>query len=142
MTSTTDTITQVILVGLVAGVLMAICAWRSARTASRVFLGVVAFCLLVPSAILFAGRNPWLIDARFRTFQLFYWNIRIGMSRDEVMGEMRNWYPQDQPHQPPGVAENSATQLKFFMTPAESDHESIILKMQDGRVIGKDYSAD
>jgi dihydropteroate synthase len=142
MTTATDTITQVILVGLVAGVFMAICAWKSERLASRVFLGVVAFSLLVPSAILFVGRNPWLIDARFRTFQLFYWNIRIGMSREEVMGEMTNWYPPDQPQKPPGVAENSATQLKLFITPAEADHESIILRMQDGRVIGKDYSAD
>ncbi|MES2661369.1 MAG: hypothetical protein V4689_22300 [Verrucomicrobiota bacterium] len=143
MTTPTDTISQVILIGLAAGILMAIFAWRSARFASRIFLAGVAICLLVPSSILFVGRNPWVIDARFRTFQLFYWNIRIGMSRDEVLAEMREWYPPDQLRKLPTLAEDSATQLKIRMTPetpAEPTPEGIILKMQDGRVIGKDYS--
>ncbi|MEO5914216.1 MAG: hypothetical protein ABIS50_08290 [Luteolibacter sp.] len=145
MSTSTDSVTQVILVGLVAGVLFAIFAWRSTGITGRVFFGLVAACLLVPSGILIVGKNPWLIDARFRTFQIFYWNIRVGMSREEVLAEMRNWYPPDQSNKPPTIADDSATKLEFFMTPestAEPDHEGIVLKMQDGRVMGKEYAPD
>lgn len=145
MNSTSETITQVILASLVAGILLATVAWRSRSGVAKVFLGLAAACFLVPGAILFLGRNPWLIDARYRTFQLFYWNIRIGMSRGEVLTEMRNWYPTDQQRMAPEILADSAGRLEFRMNPESEtaeDHEGILLKMQDGRVVEKSYEAE
>ena len=145
MNSTSESITQVILVGLLAGLLLATFAWRSQRMVTKAFLGVVAACFLVPSAILFIGRNPWIIDARYRTFQLFYWNIRMDMSRQEVIAEMQNWYPADQPRMAPKIKEDSADKLEFEMNPeseTKMDHEGIVLQMQGGHVIGKSYETD
>ena len=145
MNSSSDTTTQVILVGMLAGLLLATFAWRSRRMVTKVFWGLVAACFLIPSAILFIGRNPWLVDARYRTFQLFYWNIRMDMSRQEVIAEMQNWYPPDEPRMAPKIEEDSADKLEFKMNPESNtlkDHEGIVLKMQEGRVIGKSYEAD
>ena len=145
MNSSSETITQVIIVGLLAGLLLATLAWRSRRMITKVFLGLVAACFLVPSAILFIGRNPWLIDARYRTFQLFYWNIRMDMSRQEVIAEMQNWYPADQPRMAPKIKEDSVNKLEFEMNPeseTKMDHEGIVLQMQGGHVIGKSYETD
>jgi hypothetical protein len=145
MNTTSENITQVIVVGLLAGLVFGILAWRSSRFFARCLLGMVAAALLIPSSILFLGRNPWIIDARYRTFQLFYWNIRMDMSRQEVIAEMRNWYPTDQPRMLPKLIQDSADKMEFQMNPESEtaqDHEGIILKMLEGRVVDKSYETE
>ncbi len=145
MTSPSTTIDQAILIGMISGGIIGICAWRSSRLLLRLFLFIASLSILAPSAIALVGKNPWLVDSRFRIYQFFYWNIRIGMSREEVFAEMNNWYPKVESHKPPTTALDTAYQLKFYMTqenPGEPQHEAILLKMLDGRVIGKEYIAD
>ena len=145
MNTSSENITQVIGVGLLGGLVFGILAWRSSRFFARCFLGLVAASLLIPSGILFLGKNPWIIDARYRTFQLFYWNIRMDMSRQEVIAEMRNWYPTDQPRMLPKLIQDSADKMEFQMNPESEtaqDHQGITLKMLDGRVVDKSYETE
>jgi len=145
MTSTANSIDQGIIVGLLAGVITTLFAFRSRGLASRVFLILLSVSLLVPSAILCVGRNPWLVDARFRSFQFLYWNIRIGMNREEVIEEMRKAYPAGQIPEPPRIVTDSATGMKILMNPGtsgEPGQEAIILKLEEGLIMKKDYSAD
>lgn len=145
MNVTEDSHAQVILIGLVAGGLVGVISWRSRRTFVRLILGMLAVCLLVPSAVLFVGKNPWLVDARFRTFKMAYWYIRIGMSRDEVLREIRDLYPADGRQEAPVIVEDTASTLRIQMNtgdPPEHIRDFITLTMQDGRVMGKNQSSE
>ncbi len=67
------------------------------------------------------------------------------MTRDEVLALMNRSYPPGEPRLRPVIMEDSASKLGFFMNPEdapEPDREGISLKMDDGRVIAKDYSRD
>lgn len=145
MPSPNDTNTQVMLIGLIASGIAAVFAWRSRSGFGRLVMALVALCLLAPSAIIFVGQNPWLIDARSRTFQTTYWYIRIGMGRDEILAEIRSLYPPNGERKPPIILEDSATSMQIQMNPEESSQPSreiITLKMQDGRVMGKKITSN
>jgi S-formylglutathione hydrolase FrmB len=137
--------TQLILVGLVASAIAARFAWRSRSGIARLFLIIMALCFFVPTGILLAGKNPWLVDARYRTYLKFYWSIRQNMTRAEVIAVMHDFYPPSDGRLAPIMIEDSSASLSFYMNPedqSEPDTEGISLKMEDGRVTATKYIAD
>jgi hypothetical protein len=89
--------------------------------------------------------NPWLLDARHRTYREFYWSIRREMTREEVMTVMNRFYPPGDERKSPITVENSGSQLSFRMDPegkTEPKNETILIRMDDGRVTGVDYIPD
>lgn len=135
----------VILVGVIAGILFAIFAIRSQRFVPRFALTLVALCLLLPSGLLFVARNPAIVDVRYRTFRLLYWNFGIGMSREEVFASLAKRYPPGHEAKAPRVVVDNGSTLEFVMTPDYTGlpaNERIILKTDAGVVTGKDYLPD
>ncbi len=146
MNTHSDTNTQVMLIGFIASGIAAFFAWRCRGGFSKLFMILLTLGLLTPTAIIFVGKNPWLIDARHRTFQTTYWFIRIGMSRDEVLAEIRSLYPPNGERKPPIIVEDSSTSMQIQMHPERAEeansHNLITLKMQDARVMGKEISSN
>lgn len=67
------------------------------------------------------------------------------MTRQEVMGVLELHYPADGQRQRPTVTQDSEQRLGFFMNPEEHrepNHEGIFVDLADGKVTGKQYSAD
>lgn len=136
---------QLVVAGLLISLFAGWVAWRSQSVLSRLLLLALSISLLIPSAILGVGMNPWLVDARYRSYQLFYWSIQRGMDRTEVMASLDTRYPVDGLRLKPRITEDSATRLSFVMNPEKSpdpDRETITLKMEAGKVVGKEYLRD
>lgn len=136
---------QLVVAGLVISLFAGWVAWRSQSVLSRLLLLGLSISLLIPSAILCVGMNPWLVDARYRSYQLFYWGIQRGMDRSEVLANLDTRYPVDGPRLKPRIIEDSATRLSFVMNPEklpDPDRETITLKMEAGKVLGKEYLPD
>ncbi|MES2476959.1 MAG: hypothetical protein V4640_14340 [Verrucomicrobiota bacterium] len=145
MQTTAHSIDQVIIVGIIAGLAFAIFACRSQRFVMRLLLVLLALGLLLPSGILLAGRNPALIDARYRNYRFFYWSLGTGMSRDEVLTSLKKWYPPGKEVLKPHVVTDNVSRLEFVMDPGPSGqprNERIVLKMEAGLVVGKEYAKD
>lgn len=145
MQSTGHPLVLVILVGMIAGVLFAIFAYRSRRRMTRLFLALVALCLFIPSGLLCVAKYPAIVDPRFRTYLLFYWDLGSGMNHSEVLASLAKWYPIGQESRPPRVVVDNGRTLEFVMTPDFSGvpaNERIVLKMEAGLVTGKSYHAD
>ena len=113
----------------------------------RVRLGLMAclaFCLL-PSLLVVAVRHPELVDARFRTFRRFHAEIRVGMTRTEVMDLVGRHYPAGGVRWRPTVMEDTPERLGFFMNSegaSEPNCEGIFMTMDGGRVVSVSYSPD
>ncbi len=137
--------TSMIIVGVVASAIAARFAWRSRSVIGQLFLIVITLCCLVPTGVLVAGMNPWLVDARYRTYLQFYWSIRRNMTHADVIAVMNDFYPQNDVRLPPIIIEDKSSSLSFLMNPegkSEPNQEEISLKMEDGRVIGTRYIPD
>lgn len=134
-----------ILAGGIGGLLFAILAIRGQRLLMRFFFAAVSLCLLLPAGLLFVARTPAIMDARYRTFQLFYWNLGIGMNRDQVFSALAEWYPPGQEPAAPRIVIDNGNSLEFVMTPDASRlpaNERIVLKTEAGLITGKDYIPD
>jgi len=144
MSPSVHSIDQVVLIGLVVSVIAAVLTWRSRSGLSKMIFGLVTICVLTPSVILFVGRNPWLVESRYRTFKLLYWNLRIGMNHEEVQANVKKLYPPNGEQKQPLIYQTGAGKMEIQMAPEASDesgHETIILKMQDDQVRGINYQA-
>ena len=120
-------------------------AFRASATALRIILIAVAILCALPALYLFVLLNPGLIDARFRTYNAFYRDIREGMTRDEVFALVDRHYPPDGARQRPKVMSDEPAHLGFFMSPESSREpncEGIFLRLSGGRITKKDYSPD
>jgi hypothetical protein len=132
-------------IGAVAAMAALVVALTVRSKALATMAGVAALVLLLPAAYVFVSFNPWLVDARFRTYRAFYRDIREGMTRDEVLAALERRYPGTGARQPPKIMEDSPERLGFFMNPEtsrEPNCEGIFLQFEHGRVIGKSYSPD
>jgi hypothetical protein len=133
---------HLVMAGLAIALIAGWLAWRCRGFFTRLVLAVVALAFLGPSVILGVGRNPWLVDARYRTYMQFYWSLGKGMSREEVMAMLEKAYPPTGPRIRPRIIEDSGTRLGFHMNPEnqpQPDHEAIYLKLEAGKVMGKSY---
>lgn len=101
--------------------------------------------LLAPAGLLAAIYNPWLVDARFRTFRQFYHDIRPGMTREDVLVAMERRYPEGGPRKRPTIMVDEPEHLGFFMNPEterEPNCEGIFLGLKGGRVTTVGYGED
>jgi hypothetical protein len=145
MSVTHHNIDQLVVAGLAISLLAGWVAWRSQNVLSRLLLLGLSISLLIPSAILGVGMNPWLVDARYRSYKIFYWSVQRGMDRSEVLASLDKSYPTGGPRLKPKLLEDTATRLSFTMHPEakpEPDRETITLKMEAGKVVGKEYLPD
>ena len=137
--------TQLIIVGLIASAIAARFAWRSRSGVARFFLTILTLCFFVPTGILVAGMNPWLLDARYRTYLKFYWSLRQNMTHAEVIAVMNDFYPPDDVRSLPIIVQDSSSVLSFYMNPetkSEPNKEEIFIKMEEGRVTATRYIPD
>ncbi len=118
---------------------------RVKGTKIRVALSAFALALLSPSFLVVMVFYPWLIDSRFRVYRSFYQDIKIGMTRNEVLELAKHHYPKGGPREFPIVMSDEPNHLGFFMNP-EGDRqpncEGIFLDFKEGRVVSVSYSAD
>ena len=135
----------VIMIGSLLGLLFGALAIRGSGAVQRIGLGFLAFLCFAPAAFLVTAIHPELVDARFRVYKAFYQDIHEGMTRDDIESILARHYPPTGPRQRPKVMDDTSDQLGFFMNPEtsrEPNCEGIFLTLQDGRVVGKDYSPD
>lgn len=112
---------------------------------ARVGLVLGAMVCLLPSLLVVAVRHPELVDARFRTFKRFHAEIRVGMTRTEVMDLVGRHYPAGGVRLAPTVMADTPERLGFFMNSegaAEPNCEGIFMTMDGGRVVSVSYSPD
>lgn len=130
--------------GLLALIALVV-AWLVRSNAVRALMIALALIFLLPAAYVFVAMNPWLVDSRFRTYRAFYRDIRIGMTREQVLSAMERRYPAGGPRQRPNLMNDEPGSLGFFMNPEtsrEPNCEGIFLGLGQGRVTNKVYSAD
>ena len=145
MTPPDPSSTPMIMAGVIPSVIAARFAWRSRSVIRQLFLVILTLCFLVPTAVLIAGMNPWLVDGRYRTYLKFYWSLRQNMTHAEVIAVMNDFYPPNDVRLPPMIIEDNSTSLSFYMNPedkSEPNAEGIFLKIEDGRVIDMRYVPD
>jgi hypothetical protein len=137
-----------ILIAAIASVLAVaalVAVWRVRSVWQRVLFCLLFFLMACPGLFLVCAFNPWLVDARFRTYRHFYQDIEVGMTREAVLAQLEKHYPASGPRGTPKILEDTATRLGFFMNPEgnrEPNCEGIFLSLADGRVTQKSYSAD
>jgi hypothetical protein len=129
---------------LVASVLVFFgCRARSGLATAILLFFALVFAL--PGIWLFLEFHPELIDGRFRTYKAFYDDIKVGMTRDQVITAMEARYPQNGKRRRPKIMQDELGRLGFFMNPEtsrEPNCEGIFLSLTNGCVASKDYSAD
>ena len=112
---------------------------------ARVGLVLGAMVCLLPSFLVVAVRNPELVDARFRTFKRLHAEIRVGMTRTEVMDLVGRHYPAGGVRLAPTVMADTPGRVGFFMNSEgapEPNCEGIFMTMDGGRVVCVSYSPD
>lgn len=137
--------TQIIVVGLIASAIAGRFAWRSRSAVGRLVLITITLFFFVPTGILVTGMNPWLLDARYRTYREFYWSLRKNMTRAEVLAVMNDFYPPGDVRSCPTVVQDTAAKLGFYMNPEKKSQptkEAIFLEMDEGRVTNTRYVPD
>jgi hypothetical protein len=132
-----------------AGAILALVAVVIARLARsggvKALMAVLTVVFLLPAGYVFLAFHPELVDGRFRTYEAFYRDIQIGMTREQVYSALEHHYPKGGPRQPPKILNDTPEGLGFFMNPetsAEPNCEGIFLTLQAGRVTQKVYSRD
>ena len=114
-------------------------------TESRIVAIILALVFLLPGWLALTFLFPELVDARFRTYKQFYDGIQTGMTREQVLALMETDYPTNGLRKRPQIMNDTSNQLGFFMNPEtsrEPNCEGILLTLEHGRVVKKDYSAD
>lgn len=132
-------------VGLLIASVLVLYACRARSRLTTALLLFFALVFAMPAIYLFLDFHPELIDGRFRTYKAFYGDIKVGMTRDQVIAAMDARYPQTGKRQRPKIMEDTPNRLGFFMNPEtsrEPNCEGIFLSLQNGRVVSKDYSPD
>ena len=110
-----------------------------------VMMTLLSLLLIAPAGYVFLVFHPELIDGRFRTYKRFYGDIRVGMTREQVLAAMEQHYPTNGPRKRPKILNDTPEGLGFFMNPENSREpncEGIFLRLDGGRVVKIVYSAD
>ena len=93
---------------------------------------------------------PELFDARFRSYKIFYKNIQVGMTENELMKLRNEHYPQKGKRFPliirnPPNQNANKNSIYFFMNPEQKKYprrEAIWINFENGNIISKSYIAD
>jgi hypothetical protein len=132
-------------IGPLIALVLVVFACRAKSAFTTVLLLLFALVFTVPGIYLFLALHPELIDGRYRTYKAFYGDIKVGMTRDQVIAAMQGRYPQNGKRQRPKIMDDEADRLGFFMNPEtsrEPNCEGIFLGLTNGCVVSKTYSPD
>lgn len=133
------------MLGLAASLILLVAVFKVRSIGLRLVFVLLSVLTLAPLALVMASLFPEWVDARYRSYKVFYAEIQNGMTRDEVLALQSRLYPEGGPRQKPRIIMEDETSLTFFMHPedsAEPNCEGIFLAFQDGRVTSKTYSPD
>ena len=133
------------IVTLIGALVCLVFACLASNWLKRGILIVVALFLLAPSGAALICLKPELVDGRYSTYKQLYGDIKVGMSRAQVMKLVDQHYPSWGKRLRPKVLEDSEVKLSFFMNPEDSaapDCEGIFLQMEDDSVVKKSYVRD
>ncbi len=132
-------------IGLVIAIGLIVAAFRVRSRIAKAGLVFLTLVALAPAGFVVDAFFSELLDARFRTYKSFYQDIQPGMTRAEVFATLGRRYPKSGPRQSPEVMADEPDKLGFFMNAEgsrEPNCEGIFLKMENGRVVKKEYSPD
>lgn len=132
-------------IGAGAALAALVVAWLVRSSVVKAMMILMALVFMVPAAYVFVGLNPGLFDSRFRTYQAFYKDIELGMTREQVLTLLERHYPADGSRKRPKILNDTPDALGFFMNPetsTEPNCEGIFLTLEGGRVTKRVYSAD
>ena len=120
-------------------------AWLIKRSRDLSILGRVAgltlgLALAALCAVYLWFINPWLHDARFRTYARFFNDIKSGMTEAEVLNLLEQHYPTADTIERPRIAWRDGASLGFFMD--SHSCEGVFLNLEHGRVTKRRYSTD
>lgn len=138
----------VILIGVSSAVVALIAVITACRTSNgmvRLLSFTVSLVAMIPAIFLIVALNPWMTDARFRTYRAFYRDIEVGMSKADVQKLLTEHYPTNGARGYPQTVYDDDTQLGYFMNPEHSREpncEGIFLSLSNSIVVSKSYSAD
>ncbi|MGC6427492.1 MAG: hypothetical protein ACON5H_10930 [Akkermansiaceae bacterium] len=142
-TSQSAPLSIVAIFGVVWGVRL---AWSAFRTKGWKRNSFIMACLaILPVSVFFLlALNPWLVDARFRAFRAFYYDLEEGMTRAEVFAELERHYPESGKRGRPTLNVNKDDQVMFFMNTEDGSHtcEGVFINLHEGKVTGVSYSCD
>lgn len=145
MSDTTFPILLIPALGLVVGLLLVVLAFRASGWISRLLLGFVAIVLCLPAIYVYLGFHPELVDERIRVYKAFYGDVRVGMTREEVLSLLGRDYPTTGPRQRPKIVEEAPDHISFCMSPEtkrDPNCEGISVAFQEGHVVRKRYVRD
>jgi hypothetical protein len=131
--------------GLLVAVVLVVFACRAKSAFATVLLLLFALVFTVPGIYLFLAFHPELVDGRFRAYKAFYADIKVGMTRDQVIAAMEKRYPKNGKRQRPTIIGDTPEALGFFMNPEtsrEPNCEGIFLSLTNSHVVSKTYSPD
>lgn len=130
---------------LLVMLVFAAACFRAKNALGRVTWALLALMCAVPAAWLFMAVYPELRDPRYKTYRAFYGDIQPGMSRAELDGLLDRHYPPRGARTRPSLGPESSGYVYLFMDPEGSkkrDIMGVLVKMQDGKVLDKEYVAD
>lgn len=146
MTQSPHPIVVLAILGVAASLILLVTVFRVRRAGLKVLLVLLAIVTLAPGALVMVTMYPEWLDARFRSYKAFYEDIRLGMTREEVMAVQAKHYPEGGPRQKPRIMIDEDESLTFFMNAEVPDSwincEGIFLGFKDGKVSAKTYSPD
>ena len=138
-----------IVLAAIIGVLLAlgaiVVAGTTGSVALRIAMIAATLTLLVPAGLVLRALYPELLDNRFRTYKMFYADIHVGMTREQVFAALARHYPTNGVRKSPTILQDTPKALGFFMNPETSSEpgcEGIFLTMEEGRVANRKYSPD
>ena len=115
----------------------------------KIIIPFLVTVILIPiigfAYISISASRPELIDGRFKTYKQFYESIQVGDSKSEVLNKIDLHYPKGGKRKSPTVWSDTEQSLCFFMNPEnwkEPNCEGIILTLENGKVVEKEYSKD
>jgi hypothetical protein len=120
-------------------------AWLVRSSVVKASMIILALLFLLPGGYLFVISNPGLVDSRFKAYRTFYQEIKVGMTREQVLAALERCYPTNGPRKRPTILRDTPEVLGFFMHPetsSEPNCEGIFLTLESGRVTRKVYSPD
>ena len=132
-------------VGALLALIAIVIACKARRWIVTAPMILLALVFITPSGYVFLAIHPELVDGRFRTYKAFYSDIRVGMTREQVLAAMEQRYPTNSPRKRPTIMDDTLTSLGFFMNPEtsrEPNCEGIFLTLDSNRVTKIEYSPD
>ena len=115
--------------------LISVVVWWKHRSRITVLLIIVFFSVTIIWPLF--GQAPVV------KYHRFFWNVKYGMTVDEVMTLFESYYPNYIKEGKPGMLKNESGNLTFILNPSgPGNAEAIVLTIEKSHVTDKIYSPD